>query len=112
MKIKPLTGQVLVEILPDDKRSAGGIEFPEHTLSPEEVQATHRNPQKPPPWKGIVREIGAWPKLRNGMALLPEFGIGATVVVGHNAGIQMQRNIGERFRMVLLDEVLAVLSQV
>lgn len=109
MQIKPLTGQVLVEILPEDRRTAGGIELPEHTQSPEEVQASHRRPEPPPPWQGIVRAIGDWPKLRNGMLAMPEYGIGARVVVRHNAGVQMQRGIGEKFRMVRQEEVLAVL---
>ena len=109
-RIRPLTGQVLVEVLPTDTHSAGGIEFPQHTQSPEEVQASHRRPEPPPPLTGIVREIGPWPKLKNGMAVLPDFGIGARVIVRHNAGIQMQRNIGERFRMVLVEEVLAVVN--
>ena len=110
MRIKPLTGQVLVEILPADRSTAGGIELPERTLSPEEHQQNARHPTPPPPWTGIVREIGPWPKLRNGLLAMPEYGKGARVVIGHNAGIQMQRNIGERFRMVRQEDVLAVLT--
>lgn len=110
MRVRPLSGQVLIEILPRDTHSAGGIVFPDHTPSPEEVQAGHRNPEKPPPLQGIVRAIGAWPKLRNGMALMPEFGIGAKVIVRHNSGLTMHRGIGERFKMVLVEEVLAVIG--
>lgn len=109
MKIKPLPGQALIEILPADKRSAGGIEIPGHTMSPEERQSDHR-PQMPPPLTGIVREIGDWPKLKNGMAVMPEFGIGSKVVVGFNAGLQLERGIGQRLRMVRQREVLAVLT--
>ena len=109
MKIKPLPGQALIEVLPSEKISAGGIAFPEHTLSPEERQSDHR-PTMPPPLTGIVREIGAWPKLKNGMAVMPEFGIGSKVVVGFNAGLQLERGIGQRLRMVLQQEVLAVLT--
>ena len=110
MRVRPLTGQVLIEILPKDRFSPGGIEFPDHTMSPEEVQASHRNPQRPPPLQGIVREIGNWPKLPNGMMAMPEFGIGAKVIVRHNAGLQMHRGIGEKFRMCLVEEVLAVVT--
>jgi co-chaperonin GroES (HSP10) len=110
MNIRPLTGQVLIEILPKETSSAGGIVFPEHTTSPEEHQQAARNPVKPPPLHGIVRAIGNWPKLRNGMANMPEFGIGARVIVGPHAGLSMHRGIGERFRMVLIEEVLAVLT--
>jgi co-chaperonin GroES (HSP10) len=109
-KITPLTGQVLVEILPADKFSAGGIEIPEHTMSPEENQLAARNPSPPPPVQGIVRAIGAWPKIKNGMALLPEFGIGARVLIRAMSGIEMCRGIGERLKMVRTEDVLAVLS--
>lgn len=111
MTIRPLTGQVLVEILPRESLSAGGITIPEHTTSPEEhTQAAH-NPIPPKPHIGIVKAIGQWPKLKNGMAVPPAFGLGARVVVGHHAGIQMHRGIGEKFRMVRTEEVLAVLTE-
>jgi len=110
VNIRPLTGQVLIEILPRDRFSPGGIEFPEYTLSAEEVQQRNHVPTKPPPLHGVVTAIGAWPKLRNGMALMPEFGVGAKVIVRHNAGLQMHRGIGEKFRMCLVEEVLAVVT--
>ena len=109
-RIKPLTGQVLIELLPPEAQSDGGIFFPEHTLSPEEVQMTHRQPELPRPHMGIVRAIGAWPKIKNGMQLMPEFGNGAKVIIRHNAGIQMNRNIGDKLRMVRNSEVLAVVT--
>lgn len=105
----PLTGQVLVEILPTDKRSAGGIELPEHTMSPEENQSASQRPMMPPGITGIVKAIGAWPKLSNGMALMPEFGVGARVIIGPHAGLEMHRGIGERLKMVNQSSVLAVL---
>lgn len=110
MNIKPLTGQVLVEILPSDRRSPGGIEFPEVTLHADEVQRRSRVPEKPPPLQGVVTAIGSWPKLKNGMMAMPEFGVGAKVIMRHNAGLQMHRGIGERFRMCLVEEVLAVVT--
>lgn len=110
MNIRPLSGQVLIEILPPNKISAGGIQFPDHTRSPEEVQASHRKPEPPPPLQGVVKEIGYWPKLRNGLSLMPEFGIGAHVILRHNSGVQMHRGIGDRFRMCLVEEVLAVVT--
>lgn len=100
MTIRPLTGQVLVEIIPPDSRTSGGIEIPERSLSPEEVQERHADPSPPPPWQGRVVAIGRWPSLKNGMALMPEYGIGARVVIRHHAGIPMQRSIGTKLRMV------------
>ena len=110
MTIKPLTGQVLVQILPAEKRSAGGIELPEHTASPEERQQDARNPAMPPPLHAIVREIGPWPKLANGMLMMPEFGLNARVIIGHYSGVELHRNINKRYRMVRTDQVLAVLT--
>lgn len=110
MRLRPLTGQVLVEILPADKRSAGGIELPEHTMSPEENQLSARRPTMPPGLTGLVKAIGPWPKLSNGMMLMPEFGVGARVVIGRGAGLDLQRGIGERLKMVRNDQVLAVMT--
>jgi co-chaperonin GroES (HSP10) len=108
--ILPLTGQVLVQILPKETRSAGGVELPEHTMSPEENQQAAHNPTPPPPLQAVVMEIGPWPKLPNGMAVMPEFGVGAKVIVGFYAGIELHRGIGERFRMVRNNQVIAVLT--
>lgn len=109
MTIKPLTGQVLVEILPVDKRSAGGIDLPEHTMSPEENQSDARRPTMPPGLTGVVKAIGPWPKTRTGLARMPEFGIGARVVIRPHGGLDLQRGIGERLKMVHQSQVLAVL---
>lgn len=107
-RIIPLTGEVLVELLPPE-RVINGVAIPDHTPTPEEVQASHHHVEKPKAIQGIVRAIGKWPMTKNGMAVMPQFGVGAKVVLPHNAGIRMQRNIGEQFRMVRNSEVLAVL---
>lgn len=110
MRIRPLTGQTFIEILPADKVSAGGIEFPERALTPDERQADSHNPTKPQPLQGRIVAIGPWPKLKCGLAVMPQYAVGDRVLVQFNAGIQMQRNIGERFRMVENEEVLAILT--
>jgi co-chaperonin GroES (HSP10) len=110
MTIKPLTGCVLVQLAAPDRTSAGGIAIPDVTLSPEEIQQRNHSPAPPPADEAIVVAIGPWPKLPNGMALLPPFGIGARVLVRHTAGIEMHQDIGERFKMMTSEDVLAVLS--
>lgn len=110
MNLRPLTGRVLVEIIDGPRISPGGIAFPDHTKSADEVQAGHANPQKDPAETAIVRGIGPWPKLSNGMALMPEFGVGARVLVSPYRGVQMSRDVNERYRMVENDDVLAVLN--
>ena len=112
MRLRPLTGQVLVEILPAEKLTAGGIEIPQRSRSPEERHEAARRPEPPPPVTGIVKAVGPWPKTKQGLAMLPEFQLGDKVLVGFHAGVQMQRSIGERLRMVRFDQVLAVLESV
>lgn len=111
MKFRPLTGQVLVQILPSEKSSAGGIVFPDELpLSPETVQKGHRHPTPPQPWIGVVCSVGPWPKLKCGLAQMPEFKVGSKVVIPHHAGVRMEKEIGGNYRMVRLDQVLGVLS--
>lgn len=92
MKIRPLTGQVLVEMLPPE--SEGLIELPEQA-------------KRKPLW-GIVREIGPWPKTKNGLAELPPFSRGAKVFIQNSIGQQVGRHYGERFKLVKTTEILAV----
>lgn len=112
MKLKPLTGQVLVQLDGPERFADMGelLMLPQRTISPEEHQQAARNPTMPPGLTGVVKAIGPWPKLSNGMALLPEFGVGARVVIGNRAGLDLQRGIGERLKMVRNDQVLAVLT--
>lgn len=110
MKVKPLTGQVLIEVLPPEKESAGGVALPDYDLTPEDQQRLARNPQMPPGLKGRVRAIGAWPKTASGLARMPEFGVGALVIIPPKSGLEMHRNLGDRFRMVKQSQVLAVLG--
>lgn len=109
MLIKPLTGQVLVEILPPDKISVGGIAIPEHTKSPEEHQEAAHRPEKPRGLTGTIIACGGWPKTRSGLFRMPEFSVGMKVVVSPNRGLDMQR-LGNRLRMVSQDDILAVVQ--
>lgn len=111
MKLKPLTGQVLIEVVAPATKSHGGVDLPdERPLSPEFVESTHANPTKPSKNHiGIVREIGPWPKLGNGMLLMPEFGKGAKVVFNPYHGTELRYH-NKPLKMVALDDVLAVLT--
>jgi co-chaperonin GroES (HSP10) len=109
MRIKPLTGNVLIELDAPNRNTASGIVIAEHTMSAEGNQVAARAPEKPPGVVGTVRDIGAWPKTKRGLLAMPEFGVGAKVVLPHGAGIHM-RCFQERFRMVYQHEVLAVIS--
>lgn len=109
-KVKPLTGQVLIELLPTESHSAGGIALPNRTLSPEEVQERHSDPEKPAGLIGIVRECGPWPKLKCGLTLMPEFGIGAKVVIPPLVGTALSWDTSRRLKMIRQSDVLAILK--
>ena len=110
MRIKPLIGQVLIEVSPPPKESPGGVALPgEVHLSPEIVQEQSHNPEKPAKNNvGIVRAIGDWPQTRQGLLRMPEYGIGSKVIFNPWRGVAMQRSVGEKFRMVKQSDVLAV----
>ena len=110
MRVRPLTGQVLVEILPAEKRSPGGIDLPEHTPSPEENQEAARRPAMPPGLVGTVLEVGNWPKAKNGLRRMPEFHRGCKVIIGHHSGLDLSRGLGPRFKILHWEQVLAVLK--
>lgn len=103
MAVKPLTDQVLVEVLPPDTMTHGGISLPEICWD--------GSPEKKPPFKAVVLAIGPWRKTKQGFAVLPPFGVGAKVLCSAYRGTQLTRNIGERYRLVKSDDVLAVVDE-
>lgn len=111
MRIRPLTGQVLIEVLPAETVTPGGVSLPvDVSVSAETIQESHLNPEKPAKNHiGIVCEIGSWPKTRNGMLRMPEFGRGARVVFNPFRGQEIQFG-AVRLRMVNQRDVLAVIG--
>lgn len=108
MRVKPLTGQILIELDERERTSPGGVAIPEHTLSPEEHQERSHHPAPPPGITGRVVEIGDWPKLKNGMAVMPPFGIGARVVIRPTSGVEFHWETSCRLKMVQTEDILAV----
>ena len=108
--IRPLTGQVLLRIIPPQAQSDGGITIPQRTLSAEEVQERNHHPEPPPPDVGIVEAIGPWPRLKNGMMIPPPFPPGSKVLVREASGQKLNRDVGERLKLVRVSDVLAVLT--
>lgn len=103
IKIKPLTGQVLVRLLPPDFWNPTGL------LIPESAQVAPQG-EKAYPRKAVVVEIGPWRKTKQGFAILPDFHPGQTVVVNEYLGTKLTRNIGEQYRLCRIDDVLASLT--
>lgn len=107
MRIRPLTGQVLITVLPLGLVERG-ITLPENFA---DANPTSDDPMRRKPIrKGIVREIGPWPKTKNGMGILPEFGKGATVFFNEHSGQKLTADIGVHLRLVNTSDVLAVLT--
>jgi co-chaperonin GroES (HSP10) len=109
MRITPLTGYVLVELDAPEKLTLTGLHIPERTMSAEEHQQADKMPSKPRGITGKVVEIGPWPRLKNGLAVMPEFGMGARVLVRPGSGTTMNWEISGRLKMLRTEDVLAVL---
>jgi len=99
--LKPLKNQVLISLLPQDTTTAGGLFLPD-------VAQEASKGEKAYPRKGIVIAIGAWRQTKAGFAILPDFKPGDTVLVNEYLGTKLTRNIGENYRLCLVDDVLAV----
>ena len=111
MKLKPLTGQVLIELdRPEHLSPSKLLAIPDHTITPEEQQQRDHYPAPPPLITGTVVEIGAWPKLRNGMMVMPEFGLGAKVFIRPTCGQSLHWETSCKLKMVRTEDVLAVLT--
>lgn len=100
MNLRPLRGQCLVEILPDT--ATGPIIIPE-------TAEQRDNMGKLPPLRAFVRRLGPWPQKKGGRCVLPEFTPGDTVIVSQYAG-QKLKSLGDKFRLVKVDDVLAVVK--
>jgi co-chaperonin GroES (HSP10) len=103
MNILPLQGQCLVEILPRDDAEFGSIVIPEGV----DVRVKGG---KLPPERGIVRRLGRWPQKKGGLCAMPEFTPGDTVLLSRYSG-QKLKQLGDRFRLVKVSDVLAVLHE-
>jgi len=96
--IRPFQGQVLVEMLPADAFSHAGLSIPDKA--------------KEKPQQGIVRRIGAWKQARKSRGLIPyDFKVGDKVVIDRRTwGHQLDRHIGERFKIVKAEQVVAIVT--
>ena len=101
MVIIPLPGQCLVEILPNAD-TIGGI------VMPQGVELKDSS-GKLPCVRGVVRRLGRWPQKSNGLAVLPEFSPGDTVLLSQYHGQKLHR-LGDNFRLVPIKDVLAVIK--
>lgn len=106
-RIRPLTGQSLIELLPPDQQERG-------IFLPDIAQDSRNSPDDPyrrkQAVKGKVVEMGAWPKTDKGFAVPPAFGIGATVFLSAYVGTPLDWDTTGKLRLVKNGDVLAVLA--
>lgn len=102
MNIKPLRGQVLVRVIPPDLTTHTGLFIPDIAND-----VPHGSGRKQHPFKAVVVAMGPWKQTKNGYGILPDFGIGSTVICTPYAGQKLSRDIGERLQLVKSEDVLA-----
>ena len=105
MRIKPLTAQVLVLLLPPDDMD-GSIVLPDiaHDATPTHENMYVRKKHR----KGIVQEIGPWKKTKTGHAILPDFKRGDTVVLNPYVGQKLTHGVDDHLRLVSVDDIIGV----
>jgi chaperonin GroES len=93
VNVRPLTGQVLLEMLPP-KDEINGVFLPSKYRSK--------------PTRGRILKLGPWPALRNGMRLLPEVKVGDIVWIPNMVGQKLTRDVSEKYKLVRSRDVLCV----
>ena len=111
MRIKPLTGQILVRKLAPEDKTTGGLFIPD--IAQEDERATFDGKLYAPkkkPFKAVVVRIGPWRKTRNGYGIMPPFGVGATVICSPYSSQQVSRDLGG-LALVDSNDVLAIAQE-
>lgn len=98
MKIRPLQGQVLVQMRPADEKSDGGLHIPE--VAQEK------------PMRAVVIRTGTWAQAKkNGALIAYDVSPGDTVLVHKHAGVQVDKaNLGNHLKLVRADDIIAILT--
>lgn len=100
MKIRPLTGQVLVRVLKPDYRTETGLYIPDI------AQGASRG-EKQQPFKAVVIALGPWKKNKKGYGFLPDFGVGQTVICTPYSGQKLSWDVSGVYQLVRSEDVLA-----
>lgn len=114
--VRPLRGQVFIEMIPADQYSDGGIYIPEIARQDPMTEYGRAKLIRPraDPVRGYVRAIGPWPQVKKGkhkgFQIMPEFKVGDLVIVPAHAGQPLSDGFGHGFKMVDQMAVLAVIT--
>ncbi len=115
--VRPLRGQVFLEMVPPEQFSDGGIFIPEIARQDPMTEFGRAKLVMPrgQPVTGYVRAIGPWPVVKKGkhkgFQIMPEFRIGDLVVVPAGAGQALSDGFGHGFKMVDQRVVLAIIPE-
>jgi len=99
--IRPLPGQVLLQVLPPKETTDSGLFLPD-------ISHDRERGEKEKPAHALVIAVGPWRKAKNGFSILPDFQPGDKVLVSFYAGTKLTRSIGSRLRLCHVKDVLAV----
>lgn len=102
MKIRPLQGQVLLELLGTPNRSAGGIHFPDKYSTKDQIG-------RPEMAMGRVVKLGSWPQLPDGRLVAYEMKRGDLVAIDPTLGKIVQDN-GRHYRLIDHRQIAALLT--
>jgi chaperonin GroES len=102
MTIKPLTGQCLIELEPEETITHSGIALP--TAIQKDAGGKFL------PRIGKVIAVGPWKRTKQGFSVLPDFKPGERVLVGEYFGTKLTRNVSENYRLCMVDHVLAIVE--
>lgn len=103
-QLRPLPQQIIVEALPPEDKTTGGLFLPD--IAKEAPQG-----QKKRPFKARVVGISqAFRKTKNGFGILPEFGVGALVLCTPYSGQKILYG-NQTLYSVKETDVLAVLEE-
>lgn len=103
LKVRPLPGQCLLRILPQDTMTASGLHLPDI------AQDRQQGEQQKPSYALVIAV--SFKVSKSGRAFLPEFAPGQKVIVSHYSGTKLARTIGENLRLCDVDQVLAVVTE-
>jgi co-chaperonin GroES (HSP10) len=94
----------LVEILPENFTSGGGILIPPAAKNKDEEH-------KLPAQKAVVIRMGAWAVKDNGRAVMPEVAPGSRVIVSQYYGQKVRIVRGRVYRLVKVEDILARVTE-
>lgn len=99
VRIRPLKGQVLIQVLPRETQTETGIELPDIAFDPDRGE-------KQKPFKGRVVAMGKWKETKQGFGILPDFGVGSVVLCNPYAGTKLARTLQDLL-LVSFEDVIA-----